>query len=74
MSLYAELKRRNVFRVAAAYIVLGWLLLPTETSPTAMAVTSAETLTTGWGAAGSGAAGAGAGDEPPPERPLTAAA
>src|SRR5688572_24260498 len=27
MSLYAELKRRNVFRVAAAYIVLGWLLL-----------------------------------------------
>ena len=27
MSLYAELKRRNVFRVAAAYIVLGWLFL-----------------------------------------------
>ncbi|MCK7592735.1 hypothetical protein [Pseudomarimonas salicorniae] len=25
--LYAELKRRNVFRVAAAYIVLGWLTL-----------------------------------------------
>ncbi|HQW65051.1 MAG TPA: hypothetical protein PLZ17_10070, partial [Pseudomonadota bacterium] len=24
MSLYAELKRRNVFRVAAAYLVLGW--------------------------------------------------
>ena len=27
MSLFAELKRRNVFRVAAAYIVVGWLLL-----------------------------------------------
>ncbi len=27
MSLYAELKRRNVFRVTAAYIVLGWLFL-----------------------------------------------
>ncbi|MEJ2522672.1 MAG: hypothetical protein P8080_07305 [Gammaproteobacteria bacterium] len=27
MSLYTELKRRNVFRVAAAYIVVGWLLL-----------------------------------------------
>lgn len=27
MSLYAELKRRNVFRVALAYAVLGWLLL-----------------------------------------------
>ena len=27
MSLYAELKRRNVFRVAAAYLVLGWLFL-----------------------------------------------
>jgi len=27
MSLYAELKRRNVFRVAAAYIVVGWLIL-----------------------------------------------
>lgn len=25
--LYAELKRRNVFRVAAAYIVIGWLFL-----------------------------------------------
>jgi TolB-like protein/Tfp pilus assembly protein PilF len=25
--LYAELKRRNVFRVAAAYIVIGWLTL-----------------------------------------------
>ncbi|HEX5756582.1 MAG TPA: hypothetical protein VFY12_09550 [Arenimonas sp.] len=25
--LYAELKRRNVFRVAAAYIVIGWLSL-----------------------------------------------
>ncbi|MEM9305619.1 MAG: hypothetical protein AAGE01_26150, partial [Pseudomonadota bacterium] len=27
MALYAELRRRNVFRVAAAYIVMGWLLL-----------------------------------------------
>ena len=27
MSLVAELKRRNVFRVAAAYAVLSWLIL-----------------------------------------------
>jgi TolB-like protein len=27
MSLFAELKRRNVFRVAVAYIVVAWLLL-----------------------------------------------
>jgi TolB-like protein len=27
MSLYSELKRRNVFRVAAAYVVVGWLIL-----------------------------------------------
>jgi TolB-like protein len=27
MSLIAELKRRNVFRVAAAYVVLSWLVL-----------------------------------------------
>ncbi len=27
MSLYTELKRRNVFRVAAAYVVIGWLSL-----------------------------------------------
>lgn len=27
MSLFTELKRRNVFRVAAAYIIVGWLLL-----------------------------------------------
>ena len=27
MSLFAELKRRNVFRVAAAYLVTGWLLV-----------------------------------------------
>ncbi|MDA0705870.1 MAG: hypothetical protein O2907_03440 [Proteobacteria bacterium] len=26
MSLIAELRRRNVFRVAAAYVVVGWLL------------------------------------------------
>ena len=27
MSLFAELKRRNVFRVGIAYVVLAWLLL-----------------------------------------------
>jgi len=27
LSFYAELKRRNVFRVAAAYIVMAWLLI-----------------------------------------------
>ena len=27
MSLFAELRRRNVFRVAAAYVVIGWLVL-----------------------------------------------
>jgi adenylate cyclase len=27
VSLFAELKRRNVFRVAAAYAVIGWLLI-----------------------------------------------
>jgi adenylate cyclase len=27
MSLFTELKRRNVFRVAAAYLVVGWLVL-----------------------------------------------
>ncbi|MDT8449167.1 MAG: tetratricopeptide repeat protein [Wenzhouxiangellaceae bacterium] len=27
MSLWTELKRRNVFRVAAAYVVIGWLML-----------------------------------------------
>ena len=27
MSLWAELKRRNVFRVGSAYLVFGWLLL-----------------------------------------------
>ena len=26
MSLVVELRRRNVFRVAAAYLVVGWLL------------------------------------------------
>ena len=26
MSFIKELKRRNVFRVAAAYVVVGWLL------------------------------------------------
>jgi TolB-like protein/Flp pilus assembly protein TadD len=27
VSLFAELRRRNVFRVAAAYVVIGWLVL-----------------------------------------------
>src|SRR5262245_51658200 len=27
MTLFSELKRRNVFRVAATYLVLAWLLL-----------------------------------------------
>ncbi len=27
MSLIAELKRRNVFRVGAAYGIVGWLLV-----------------------------------------------
>ena len=27
MSLYHELKRRNVFRVAAAYLVVAWLII-----------------------------------------------
>ena len=27
MSLYQELKRRNVFRVGAAYVVIAWLLI-----------------------------------------------
>ena len=27
MSLFKELKRRNVFRVAAAYIIVGWLVM-----------------------------------------------
>ena len=27
MALYSELKRRNIFRVAIAYLALGWLLL-----------------------------------------------
>ena len=32
MSLFTELKRRNVFKVATAYVVVGWLL--TEISTT----------------------------------------
>lgn len=27
MSMYAELKRRNIFRVALLYVVLGWFVL-----------------------------------------------
>ena len=34
MSLFKELKRRNVFRVATAYIVIGWLLLQVATTLT----------------------------------------
>jgi adenylate cyclase len=32
LSLFNELKRRNVFRIAAAYVVMAWLLIQvTET-------------------------------------------
>src|SRR5210317_2446157 len=27
MSFFAELKRRNVFKVATAYIIVGWLIM-----------------------------------------------
>lgn len=27
MSIFAELKRRNVFKVAAAYVIVGWLIM-----------------------------------------------
>ncbi len=32
MSLFSELKRRNVFRVATAYVVVGWLLTEIATT------------------------------------------
>jgi len=32
MSLFVELKRRNVFRVATAYLVVGWLLTEIATT------------------------------------------
>jgi len=32
MSLFEELKRRNVFRVGAAYVVIAWLLLQVAVS------------------------------------------
>ena len=32
MSIFAELKRRNVFRVATAYVVVGWLLTEIATT------------------------------------------
>ncbi len=32
MSLFAELKRRNVFRVAAAYLALGWIVTQVTTT------------------------------------------
>ena len=31
MSLFAELKRRNVYKVAIAYAVVGWLLVQVVT-------------------------------------------
>ena len=27
MSFFNELKRRNVFKVAAAYVIVGWLIM-----------------------------------------------
>ena len=38
MSLVAELRRRNVFRVGIAYIVLAWLLLQVGDTLDAFAV------------------------------------
>ena len=35
MSLFAELKRRNVFRVGAAYIVASWLIIQVVENNTA---------------------------------------
>ena len=32
MSLFNELKRRNVIRVAAAYLIIGWLLAQVSTT------------------------------------------
>lgn len=32
MSLFKELKRRNVIRVAAAYLIIGWLLAQVSTT------------------------------------------
>jgi hypothetical protein len=31
MSFFAELKRRNVYKVAAAYAVVGWLIVQVAT-------------------------------------------
>jgi len=31
--LFAELKRRNVYKVAVAYAVIGWLMFPRFPSP-----------------------------------------
>ena len=39
MSLFTELKRRNVFRVAAAYVVVGWLV--TEVGSTVLQIFAA---------------------------------
>ena len=55
MTLFAELKRRNVFRVGAAYGVLGWLiievasvLLPTFEAPTWVQKTFTLIVLLGW--------------------------
>ena len=32
MSFFAELRRRNVFRVAATYVVVAWLLVQVATA------------------------------------------
>ena len=32
MKIFAELKRRNVFRVGIAYLVVAWLVLQAENS------------------------------------------
>jgi TolB-like protein len=55
MSFFAELKRRNVFRVGAAYAVLGWLLievasvlLPTFEAPTWVQKTFTLIVLLGW--------------------------
>ena len=37
MSLIAELKRRNVFRVGVAYAIVGWLLVEVARWPALLA-------------------------------------
>jgi hypothetical protein len=45
MSLVVELRRRNVFRVAAAYLVVGWLLTEVLTTISSSATTKLITTT-----------------------------